>query len=67
MIRNNRKNQHTLAEIVFGCMHADEIKSFVINNLMNQYEEDDDAFECDLDANVLEEDREEVFLDNDES
>lgn len=67
MIRNNKKNQRILAEIVFGCMSAEEIKDFVVSALMGYYEEDDDVFEYDLDANVLEEDREKVFLDNDES
>lgn len=67
MIRNNKKNQRILAEIVFGCMSAEEIENFVVSALMGYYEEDDDIFEYDLDANVLEEDREKVFLDNDES
>lgn len=48
-------------------MSAEEIENFVVSALMGYYEEDDDIFEYDLDANVLEEDREKVFLDNDES
>lgn len=52
MMKNTDENRKKLANLIADSMDIDSLESFVRRVLIERYEEDDDAFDYDLDPYV---------------